>query len=137
MKNYSSGVFLVLLLAVVALATPLPMTNDAEFVSIDSSEKAPHELPHMVIAPRKLEDELVEQRPGLFDTIVEQLHAAGVQTADKRQLQTLSYKELTRLLALWHLTQRRNYYEANENRAPPAFEEARDHGKPHVKPESQ
>ncbi|KAL7742487.1 hypothetical protein ACLKA6_010182 [Drosophila palustris] len=110
--------FLLVLLAVVALVTPLPMTNDAELVPLGSAsaEKESHELPHMVIAPRKLEEETVEQRPGLFDTIVEQLHAAGVQTADKRQLQTLSYKELTRLLALWHLSARSNYYEASENR---------------------
>ncbi|XP_034489939.1 uncharacterized protein LOC117793666 isoform X1 [Drosophila innubila] len=121
--KFAVGFFPVLLLAVFPLATPLPMTNDADLVSLSSTNKESHELPHMVIAPRKLEEEQVEERPGLFDTIVEQLHAAGVQTADKRQLQTLSYKELTRLLALWHLTQRSTYYDASESRAPSAFDD--------------
>lgn len=135
--KYAIGFLPVLLLVVVPLSSPLPMTNDADLVSLSSASEESHELPHMVIAPRKLEQEMVEERPGLFDTIVEQLHAAGVQTADKRQLQTLSYKELTRLLALWHLTQRSHYYEAYENRAPPAFEEILEQDKQQVKHESQ
>ncbi|XP_060664633.1 uncharacterized protein LOC132797128 [Drosophila nasuta] len=123
-------VVLLLLVALIAqLSAALPMTNDAELVALDSNEEKSsdarasagqrQETAHMVIAPRKLEEEPVEPRSAMFDTIVEELHAAGVQTADKRQLETLSYKDLTRLLALWHLTQRRTYYEADENRAPP------------------
>ncbi|XP_062141335.1 uncharacterized protein LOC133849339 [Drosophila sulfurigaster albostrigata] len=125
-------VVLLLLVALIAqLSAALPMTNDAELVALDSNEEKSEksdarasagqrqEAAHMVIAPRKLDEEPVEPRSAMFDTIVEELHAAGVQTADKRQLETLSYKDLTRLLALWHLTQRRTYYEADENRAPP------------------
>lgn len=106
-----------------AVTQAIPMTNDDEpLVSLDSVEEQPpaRELPHMVIAAKKpIEVEPTEERPGLFDTIVQELRAAGVQTSEKRELQTLSYRELTRLLALWHLASGRNFYEANENRAPP------------------
>lgn len=114
-----------------AVAYALPMTNDDEpLVSLDSVEELPpaRELPHMVIPVKKpIEEESTEERPGLFNTIVQELRAAGVQTSEKRELQTLSYRELTRLLALWHLASGRNFYEANENRASPPSAPARYH----------
>lgn len=114
-----------------AVAQALPMTNDDEpLVSLDSVEELPpaRELPHMVIAAKKpSEEKSTEERPGLFDTIIQELREAGVQTSEKRELQTLSYRELTRLLALWHLASGRNFYEANENRAPPPPAPARYH----------
>ncbi|TDG39552.1 hypothetical protein AWZ03_014028 [Drosophila navojoa] len=115
--------FLALLAA--TCCTALPMANEEELVSLDSMEQGqpgqarPQELPHILkIAPKQQTNEEPEPiKSNVYDTIVEQLRAAGVHTSEQKPLNTLSYKELTRLLALWHMAQGRNYYEAGNNRA--------------------
>lgn len=115
-----SGCLAMVLLATIALSTPMPMANEDELVALDSVEQVeqPQDMRHILkIAPKQADTELVEDRTGVYDTIVEQLRAAGVQTSEQKPLQTLSYKELSRLLALWHMSQGRNYYEAEGKHA--------------------
>ncbi|XP_017109110.2 uncharacterized protein [Drosophila bipectinata] len=122
MKNLIPGRVLLLVMLAILCATTgchsLPMTNeDLDLVALGSVEEEPKEQTGPVesqfvgrIAPRK--EIGGEEQPEQFETFVRELEAAGVRTAERRDLRTLSYKELTRLLALWHLSQGRNYYEA-------------------------
>ncbi|XP_064537169.1 uncharacterized protein LOC135427560 [Drosophila montana] len=115
-----SGCLAIVLLASIALTTSLPMANEDELVALDSVEQVeqPQDMRHILkIAPKQADTELAEERTGVYDTIVEELRAAGIQTSEQKPLPTLSYKELTRLLALWHMTQGRNFYEAEGQHA--------------------
>ncbi|XP_023175927.1 uncharacterized protein LOC111602847 [Drosophila hydei] len=127
--KYSVCLAIGLLAMLAAHCTALPMANEEELVSLDSMEQAQgqgqaqtQELPHILkIAPKQqTNSELELSNSNVYDTIVEQLRAAGVHTSEQQALNTLSYKELTRLLALWHMAQGRNYYEASDNRVQPA-----------------
>ncbi|XP_017852054.1 uncharacterized protein LOC108606453 [Drosophila busckii] len=107
------------MLMLMSVAHARPMTNDAEqLVELESVEQLPtkprEQQAHILQIAAKPQQETAEQqktRLNIFDTIVEQLREAGVQTSEKQPLQTLTYKELTHLLALWHMTQSRNFYE--------------------------
>lgn len=128
MNNLIPGRVLPLVLLAILCATSgchsLPMTNeDLDLVALASVEELGHQPrkeqttpPESQfverIAPKKESDG--EVQPDQFETFVKELEAAGVKTAERRDLRTLTYKELTRLLALWHLSQGRNYYEAAE-----------------------
>ncbi|XP_044572830.1 uncharacterized protein LOC123257511 [Drosophila ananassae] len=129
MKNLVPGrVHLLALLAILCATSgchSLPMTNeDLDLVALASVEELGHH-PRKEQTPSPPESQFVgrippkketdgEVQPDQFETFVKELEAAGVKTAERRDLRTLTYKELTRLLALWHLSQGRNYYEAAE-----------------------
>ncbi|EDW00070.1 GH12655 [Drosophila grimshawi] len=120
-----AGCLAIVLIAMSGLCTALPMANEDELVALNSVEQVrTDELPHILkIAPRHSEPVAEDpERPGDFDTIVEELRTAGVHTSEQKPLHTLRYKELARLLALWQMAQGRNYYVANENRAPHAHD---------------
>lgn len=138
MKPISGNVLLLLILgACLAQTRALPMTNDdQELTSLDSVEHVEEPAKAHAraqesqfvgrIAPRNLAGS--EERPEeQFDTFVTELQAAGVRTADRRDLHTLSYKELAQLLALYQLSQGRNYYEAEGHKEPPKPNQAIDH----------
>ncbi|XP_030378950.1 uncharacterized protein LOC115627420 [Scaptodrosophila lebanonensis] len=108
------------------LHTTLAMTND-QLLSLESvdqspagSEQLPFESPHIAkIAPKTAAEEEEAgggegERVVDIQTFVQELRSAGVQTAERRDLETLGYRELTRLLGLLHLTQERSYYTAGE-----------------------
>ncbi|BFF99924.1 uncharacterized protein DMAD_00047 [Drosophila madeirensis] len=127
MEKFSGLLGLGLVLAGLLLAAgtlnALPMTNDLELVAaFDAMEPVPEAAAAAAAQPSHISriaarGEVVataqEDRPELFNTIVQELQSAGVYTAERRDLNTLSYKELTRLLGLWHLSSGRNYYEAS------------------------
>ncbi|XP_017029012.1 uncharacterized protein [Drosophila kikkawai] len=116
---------ILLLILGICMAQALPMTNDdQELTALESVEES---LPlnrrsesEFVsrIAPRHQENPEEEQQ---FDTLVRELQAAGVHTADRRALRTLTYKELVRLLALYQLAQGRNYYDAVDQKEASAY----------------
>ncbi|XP_068139832.1 uncharacterized protein [Drosophila tropicalis] len=116
----------VMMMVMATLALPLPMTNDQELVAADSIEQDQQQQ------GSELETESTyisriggrnnnnnDDHPKEFDTFVEELQTAGVQMANRQDLRTLSYKELARLLALWHLSHERNFYESKSS-PPPA-----------------
>ncbi|XP_034671125.1 uncharacterized protein LOC117903301 [Drosophila subobscura] len=118
------GLVLAGLLLAAGTLNALPMTNDLELVAaFDAMEPVPEaaaaaaaaQPSHIsrIAARGKVVATAQEDRPELFNTIVQELQSAGVYTAERRDLNTLSYKELTRLLGLWHLSSGRNYYEAS------------------------
>ncbi|XP_001355398.2 uncharacterized protein [Drosophila pseudoobscura] len=110
------GLVLAGLLLAAGTSNALPMTNDLELVAaLDAMEPAAAaaQPSHISRIAARGEATAHEDRPELFNTIVQELKAAGVYTAERQDLHTLSYKELTRLLALWHLSSGRNYYEAS------------------------
>ncbi|XP_037727499.1 uncharacterized protein LOC119558246 [Drosophila subpulchrella] len=55
-----------------------------------------------------------EEEKAQYDvvTLLDMLESAGVTSADNRELHSLSYGELIRLLALWKMSQDRNVYVA-------------------------
>ncbi|XP_017085604.1 uncharacterized protein LOC108117599 [Drosophila eugracilis] len=110
--------FLVLILGV-CLASALPMTAEQEQKGLQSvgsksnrMVKSEAESEFIGRIPPNGDDS--SEEPAQYDivTLVEELEAAGVQSADRRDLHTLTYKELVRLLALWHLAQTRNVYDS-------------------------
>ncbi|XP_020805504.1 uncharacterized protein LOC110181912 [Drosophila serrata] len=126
MNLIPGNILLLLLILGICMARAMPMTNDdQELTALDSVEQS---LPLLPTGHRRPESEFVgriapkvqeasEERPEeQFDTLVQELQAAGVHTADRRALHTLTYKELVRLLALYQLAQGRNYYDAGDQK---------------------
>ncbi|SPP89294.1 uncharacterized protein LOC117590813 [Drosophila guanche] len=117
------GLVLAGLLLAAGTLNALPMTNDLELVAAfdgiepvqESAAAAAAQPSHIsrIAARGEVVATAQEDRPELFNTIVQELYSAGVYTAERRDLNTLSYKELIRLLGLWHLSSGRNYYEAS------------------------
>eukprot|EP00099_Drosophila_melanogaster_P016826 NP_572654.1 uncharacterized protein Dmel_CG15209 [Drosophila melanogaster] len=122
-------IFLVIL-GMVSLANSLPMNPEQELKDVDEplGQQRQHKQQHVQQMQRMVKSEAVpesefvgkiaprnEQNPeDEYDavTLVEELEAAGVKLADRRDLRKLTYTELARLLALWHLSQNRNVYNA-------------------------
>ncbi|EDV46129.1 uncharacterized protein LOC6551416 [Drosophila erecta] len=124
--------FLVILglVSLVSLASSLPMTPEQELKDVDEPlrQQPQQQVQRMVkseaVPDSDSESEFVgriaphnEQNPEdvqEYDavTLVEELEAAGVQLAGRQDLRKLTYTELVRLLALWHLSQNRNVYNA-------------------------
>ncbi|XP_017002290.2 uncharacterized protein [Drosophila takahashii] len=108
--------FLVILGACLAWSLPMnPDQQDREPVGQQYNGVAKSEsfVGRVAAKNQNINDHTAEDR-ALFD-IVElrnDLEAAGVVSGDKRELHQLTYTELVRLLALWHLSQTRNVYEA-------------------------
>ncbi|EDW78475.2 uncharacterized protein Dwil_GK16452 [Drosophila willistoni] len=122
--------FLLMMMMMMVMATvalPLPMTNDQELVAVDSIEQDQQqqgsdletESTNIARIAGRNSNNNNNDHPKEFDTFVEELQTAGVQMANRQNIQTLSYKELTRLLALWHLSHERNFYESKSS-PPPA-----------------
>ncbi|KAI8035117.1 uncharacterized protein LOC128260973 [Drosophila gunungcola] len=117
----------VLFLVILGLVCPshsLPMTPENELRELDHQlgHQMGHQQPRM--AKSEVESEFVgriapngehsvEEDPEHAIALLEELEEAGVKSTDDRPLHILSYNELLRLLALWHLNQNRNVYEAN------------------------
>ncbi|XP_017045763.1 uncharacterized protein LOC108091193 [Drosophila ficusphila] len=104
------------------LVWSLPMTPEQEQELRTDVRPITYQLAHVAKSEAESEyvgripphdEHSVEEDPEFAVHLVEQLEAAGVESADRRALSTLSYKELVRLLALWHINQERNVYEAN------------------------
>uniref|UniRef100_A0A6P4EUB6 Uncharacterized protein LOC108044245 n=1 Tax=Drosophila rhopaloa TaxID=1041015 RepID=A0A6P4EUB6_DRORH len=117
--NLIPGNVLFLVILGLCLAWSLPMTPENELGDL---QPVGYQLPRM--AKSEAESEFVgriapkgehsaEEDKEYVITLVEQLNSAGVKASDNRDLKTLSYEELVRLLALWHLSQERHIYEAN------------------------
>lgn len=122
-------IFLVIL-GMVSLANSLPMNPEQELKDVDEplGQQRQYKQQHVQQMQRMVKSEAVpesefvgriaprdEQNPeDEYDavTLVEELEAAGVKLADRRDLRKLTYTELARLLALWHLSQNRNVYNA-------------------------
>lgn len=122
-------IFLVIL-GMVSLANSLPMNPEQELKDVDEplGQQRQHKQQHVQQMQRMVKSEAVpesefvgkiaprnEQNPeDEYDavTLVEELEAAGVKLADRRDLRKLTYTELARLLAIWHLSQNRNVYNA-------------------------
>ncbi|EDX02975.1 uncharacterized protein LOC6526050 [Drosophila yakuba] len=125
--NSTTVSFLVILglVSLVSLASSLPMTPEQELKDVQEplgQQQQQQQQQRMVkseaesefvgrIAPRNEHNPEEEQEYDAV-TLVEELEAAGVKLADRRDLRKLTYTELARLLALWHLSQNRNVYNA-------------------------
>ncbi|XP_043661330.1 uncharacterized protein LOC122625310 [Drosophila teissieri] len=127
-NNSITVMFLVILglVSLVSLASSLPMTPEQELKDeqepLGQQQQQQQQHHRMVkseaesefvgrIAPRNEHNPEEEQEYNTV-TLVEQLEAAGVQLGDRRDLRKLTYTELARVLALWHLSQNRNIYNA-------------------------
>ncbi|XP_016978668.2 uncharacterized protein LOC108044245 [Drosophila rhopaloa] len=116
--NLIPGNVLFLVILGLCLAWSLPMTPENELGDL---QPVGYQLPRMAkseaeseffgrIAP-KGEHSAEEDKE--YVITLEQLNSAGVKASDNRDSKSLSYRELVRLLALWHLSQERHIYEAN------------------------
>ncbi|EDW45753.1 uncharacterized protein LOC6617592 [Drosophila sechellia] len=123
-------IFLVILglVSLASLASSLPMTPEQELKDVDEPLGQQRQHKQQQVHQRMVKSEAVpesefvgriaprdEQNPeDEYDavTLVEELEAVGVKLADRRDLRKLTFTELARLLALWHLSQNRNVYNA-------------------------